>query len=41
MLHLMQAGNDKANDLAQRLAPLEVQEPRLKRLEDELFKAAS
>ena len=41
MLTLMRAGNDKADDLARRLAPLEDQEPRLKRLEDEVFRAAS
>ncbi|QKG54309.1 hypothetical protein [Hymenobacter sp. BRD67] len=41
MLQLMRAGNDKADDLARRLAPLEDQEPRLKRLEDEVFRAAS
>ena len=41
MLQLLRAGNDKTEGLAQRLAPLEAQEPRLKRLEDEVFRAAS
>ena len=41
MLQLMRAGNDKTDDLAGRLAPLEDQEPRIKRLEDQVFRAAS
>jgi chromosome segregation ATPase len=41
MLALMRAGNEKTDDLARRLAPLEGQEPRLKRLEGEVFRAAS
>ncbi|TDN36238.1 hypothetical protein E4631_08245 [Hymenobacter sp. UV11] len=41
MLQLMRAGNEKSDDLVRRLAPLEDQEPRLKRLEDEVFRAAS
>lgn len=41
MLQLMRVGNEKTDDLARRLLPLENQEPRLKRLEDEVFKAAS
>ena len=41
MLALMRAGNAKAEGLDQRLGLVENQEPRLKRLEDEVFRAAS
>ena len=41
MLALMRAGNDKADALDQRLGLTENQEPRIKRLEDEVFRAAS
>ena len=41
MLALMRAGNAKAEDLDQRLGLLDGQEPRIKRLEDEVFRAAS
>ena len=41
MLALMRAGNAKADDLAQRLGLVEDQEPRIKQLEDEVFRAAS
>lgn len=41
MLHLMRATSTKVDDLTGRLEPLEGQEPRIKRLEDELFRAAS
>jgi len=41
MLALMRAGNTKADDLDQRLGLMEGQEPRLKRLEDKVFRAAS
>lgn len=41
MLQLLRIGNDKAEGLAQRLIPLEMQEPRIKHLEDEVFRAAS
>jgi hypothetical protein len=41
MLALMRAGNAKAEALDQRLGLTENQEPRIKRLEDEVFRAAS
>jgi chromosome segregation ATPase len=41
MLQLMRAGNEKVDGLGQRLLEVEGQEPRLKRLEDEVFRAAS
>lgn len=41
MLQLMRADADQLADLAQRLPAVEGQEPRLKRLEDEVFRAAS
>jgi CII-binding regulator of phage lambda lysogenization HflD len=41
MLALMRAGNNKTEALEQRFALLESQEPRIKRLEDEVFRAAS
>jgi hypothetical protein len=41
MLQLMRADADKLDDLAQRLPIVEGQEPRIKRLEDEAFRAAS
>jgi hypothetical protein len=41
MLELMRAGNAKTEALEQRFALLENQEPRIKRLEDEAFRAAS
>ena len=41
MLQLMRAGNDKSDDLARRIALTEDQEPRIKRLEDEVFRTAS
>jgi hypothetical protein len=41
MLALMRAGNAKAEGLDQRLGLTENQEPRIKRLEDEVFRAAS
>nr|GFC62094.1 hypothetical protein [Tanacetum cinerariifolium] len=40
MLALMRAGNAKAEELDQRLGLMEGQEPRIKRLEDEVFRAA-
>ena len=41
MLALMRAGNAKAEALDQRLELTENQEPRIQRLEDEVFRAAS
>ena len=41
MLQLMRADADKVDGLAQRLPVAEGQEPRIKRLEDEVFRAAS
>lgn len=41
MLQLMRADADKVDGLAQRLPAAEGQEPRIKRLEDEVFRAAS
>jgi CII-binding regulator of phage lambda lysogenization HflD len=41
MIGLMRAGNNRTEALEQRFESLEAQEPRLKRLEDELFRAAS
>jgi hypothetical protein len=41
MLQLMRADAEKVDDLAQRLPAAEGQEPRIKRLEDEVFRAAS
>ena len=41
MLQLMRVGNDKVDDLSHRLGVAEGQEPRIKRLEDEVFRAAS
>jgi chromosome segregation ATPase len=41
MLQLMRADADKLDNLAQRLPGVEGQEPRIKRLEDEVFRAAS
>lgn len=41
MLQLMRLTSEKTNDLVQRLPPVEGQEPRIKRLEDEVFRAAS
>jgi len=41
MLQLMRADADKVDGLAQRLPAAESQEPRIKRLEDEVFRAAS
>jgi chromosome segregation ATPase len=41
MLQLMRASNEKVEDLGQRLLDVEGQEPRLKRLEDEVFRATS
>lgn len=40
MLQLMRADADKVDGLAQRLPTAEGQEPRIKRLEDEVFRAA-
>ncbi len=40
MLQLMRADAEKVDDLAQRLPAVEGQEPRIKRLEDEIFRAA-
>jgi len=40
MLQLMRADADKVDGLAQRLPATEGQEPRIKRLEDEVFRAA-
>jgi chromosome segregation ATPase len=41
MIALMRAGNNKTEALEQRYSMLENQEPRIKRLEDEVFRAAS
>ncbi|RZK86890.1 MAG: hypothetical protein EOO62_40105 [Hymenobacter sp.] len=41
MLALMRAGNAKADELDRRLGTAESQMPRIKRLEDEVFRAAS
>jgi hypothetical protein len=41
MIALMRAGNNKTEALEQRYSLLENQEPRIKRLEDEVFRAAS
>ena len=41
MLQLMQSDAEKVTALADRLPTLEGQEPRIKRLEDEVFRAAS
>ncbi|MDO7886068.1 hypothetical protein [Hymenobacter cheonanensis] len=41
MLQLMRADADKVDGLAQRLPGVEGQEPRIKRLEDKVFRAAS
>ena len=41
MLALMRATNAKADDLNQRLGVVEGQEPRIQRLEDQVFRAAS
>ena len=41
MLALMRAGNAKADDLERRLGTTESQEPRIQRLEDQVFRAAS
>lgn len=41
MLQLMRVDADKVEGLAQRLPTVEGQEPRIKRLEDEVFRAAS
>lgn len=41
MLQLMRLTSEKTDDLAQRLPLAEGQEPRIKRLEDEVFRAAS
>jgi len=41
MISLMRTGNNKTEALEQRFESLEAQEPRLKRLEDEVFRAAS
>jgi hypothetical protein len=41
MLALMRAGNTKLESLDQRLGLTDNQEPRIKRLEDEVFRAAS
>jgi hypothetical protein len=41
MLQLMRADADKVDGLAQRLPAAEDQEPRIKRLEDEVFRAAN
>jgi len=41
MLQLMRADADKVDGLAQRLPAAEGQEPRIKRLEDEVFRATS
>jgi DNA repair ATPase RecN len=41
MIALMRAGNNKTEALEQQYSLLENQEPRIKRLEDEVFRAAS
>lgn len=41
MLQLLRLDADKVDNLAQRLPAVEGQEPRIKRLEDEVFRAAS
>lgn len=41
MLQLLRLDADKVDDLARRLPTVEGQEPRIKRLEDEVFRAAS
>ena len=41
MLELMRAGNSKTDALAQQFALAEGQEPRIKRLEDQVFRTAS
>ena len=41
MLQLMRTDADKVDGLAQRLPAAEGQEPRIKRLEDEVFRATS
>ncbi len=41
MITLMRAGNSKTEALEQQFSALENQEPRIKKLEDEVFRAAS
>lgn len=41
MLQLLRLDADKVDELTRRTLPLEGQEPRIKRLEDEVFRAAS
>ena len=41
MLQLMRTASTKTEELTSRLEPLESQEPRIKRLEDQVFRAAS